>query len=88
MKILMKRMAIGIAVSLPVLAMLACVAMEQREVSAAQKAHASCVQEHSESHPDCVALEERLHAAQRRYQESSRRAWACDPAQEDCPTRR
>jgi hypothetical protein len=84
----MKNLALGIAASLPALGLLACVAMEHREVSSAQKAHASCVQEHSESHPDCVALEERLHAAQRRYQESSRRAWACDPAQEDCPTRR
>ena len=84
----MKNLAIGIAAWLPALGLLACVAMEHRGVSSVQKAHASCVQEHSESHPDCVALEERLHAAERRYQENSRRAWSCDPAQEDCPTRR
>ena len=84
----MRKRTLGISAALPVLGLLACVAMEHREVSSAQKAHASCVQEHSASHPDCVALEQRLHAAERRYQESSRRAWACDPAQEDCPTRR
>jgi hypothetical protein len=27
-------------------------------------------------------------AAQRAYQESAQRAWGCDPAQGDCPTRR
>jgi hypothetical protein len=81
-------LGIGIAAAQAALALLACVAMEHREVSSARAAHASCVQERSESHPDCAALAERLHAAERRYQESSRRAWACDPAQEDCPTRR
>jgi len=67
---------------------LACVTQEHSEVSAAQEAYRRCVAEHSELHPDCVALRERLLAAERRYEENSRRAWACDPAQENCPTPR
>jgi len=70
------------------LGLLACVTQEHREVTAAQDAYTRCIAEHSESHPDCVALRERLLAAERRYEENSRRAWACDPAQENCPTPR
>ncbi len=66
----------------------ACVAQERRDVSDAQDAYRRCVAKHSESYPDCVALKERLMATQRRYDENSRRAWACDPAQEQCPTPR
>jgi hypothetical protein len=70
------------------LALFACVAQEQAQAAAAQKAYGDCVAQHSKAYPDCVALEERALAAQRRYQENSRRAWACDPAQEQCPTPR
>lgn len=70
------------------LVILACVTQEHQEVSAAREAYARCVAEYSESHPECAALRERLHTAERRYQENSRRAWACDPAQESCPTPR
>ena len=70
------------------LALFACVAHEQEQAAAAQNAYGECVARHSKTYPDCVALEERLLAAQRRYQENSRRAWACDPAQEQCPTPR
>jgi hypothetical protein len=84
----MRKAAAAVAAALAGIGLLGCVTREQREVSSLRDAHARCLAEHSESHPDCVALRERLNAAQQRYQESSRRAWACDPAQDDCPTRR
>jgi hypothetical protein len=74
--------------ALPALGLLACVALEHREVSTLRGEHTRCVADHSEAHPDCVALRDRLDAAERRYQENSRRAWSCDPAQESCPTPR
>ena len=74
--------------TLPALALFACVTLEHREVSETRDAYSRCVAEHSESHPDCVALQERLDVAERRYQENARRAWSCDPAQESCPTPR
>jgi len=65
-----------------------CVATEHGEVAAAREAWAACVAAKSESHADCRALQERLRATERRYEEHSRRAWGCDPAQEECPTPR
>ena len=79
---------VRIAVAVSALGVLACVTQEHAQVAAAQQAYDRCIAEHSESHPDCVALEQRVLAAQQRYQEGSRRAWACDPAQEQCPTPR
>jgi len=70
------------------LGLLACVTQERQQVAAAEQAYEQCAAEHFASHPDCVALHERLLTAQRRYEESSRRAWSCDPAQEQCPTPR
>ena len=66
----------------------ACVSQEHGEAARAEKAYRECVALHPRSHPECASLEERMLAAQRRYQESSRRAWSCDPAQEQCPTPR
>jgi len=66
----------------------ACLHREHADVEAARQAHLECVAEHSPSHTDCVALEERLLDTQRRYEQNARRAWGCDPAQEDCPTPR
>jgi hypothetical protein len=70
------------------LALLACVSAEHDEAARAEKAYRECVALHPRSSPACASLEERMLAAQRRYQESSRRAWGCDPAQEQCPTPR
>jgi hypothetical protein len=64
------------------------VSQERRDAAAARQAVERCVAEHSESAPECVALRERQLAAQRRYQENAKRAWGCDPAQEQCPTPR
>lgn len=77
-----------LAAALLVLGLFGCVTHEYEQATAAQKAYGDCVAQHSKAHPDCVALEERALAAQRRYQENSRRAWSCDPAQEQCPTPR
>jgi hypothetical protein len=74
--------------SFAALGLAACVSSEQEHAAAAEKAYRECVARHPRSSPECASLEERMLAAQRRYQESSRRAWACDPAQEQCPTPR
>ena len=71
-----------------VLALLGCVAQEHRAMVAAQEAYAQCVREHSEAHPDCKVLKQHQLVEQRRYEQNARRAWSCDPAQEECPTRR
>jgi len=69
-------------------ALVGCVTQQHDDVTRARAAYDRCVADSSAAHPDCVALHERLLAAQRRYAEDSRRAWACDPAQEQCPTPR
>ncbi len=70
------------------MASLSCVSREHNEVKLAREAYDQCVAEHSASYPGCVSLRDRLLDAQRRYRDSSRRAWGCDPAQEQCPTPR
>jgi hypothetical protein len=82
-----KRRACFVA-SLFALGLLACVTDERDDAARAEKAYRECVALHPRSSPACASLEERMLAAQRRYQERSRRAWACDPAQEQCPTPR
>jgi hypothetical protein len=77
-----------IAAAVSALGLLACVAHEHAQVAAAQEAYDRCVAENSRSHSDCVSIAQRVLAAQQRYQENSRRAWACDPGQEQCPTPR
>lgn len=67
---------------------LGCVAGELRSMEAAQSDYDDCVAEYSAEDPDCKALHERLLEAQLRYENNSRRAWACDPMSEECPTRR
>jgi hypothetical protein len=69
-------------------ASLGCVTRERDDAAAARQAYAQCVAAHSATAPECVALRERQLAAQRRYQENAKRAWSCDPAQEQCPTPR
>jgi hypothetical protein len=65
-----------------------CVSREHNEVKAAREAYERCVEEYTDSYPDCVILQDRFLESQRRYHDSSRRAWSCDPAQEECPTPR
>jgi len=74
-------------IALVVLA-LGCVADEHGEVTRAWDAHALCVEERGASDGECEALAQRKLEAERRYHESSRKAWGCDPAQEQCPTPR
>ena len=65
-----------------------CVLAEQREATAAREAFQRCIEEHPDSSSSCDVLRERSLQAQRRYEESSRRAWGCDPSQLECPTPR
>jgi hypothetical protein len=66
----------------------ACVTGQRRDAEAAREAYAECVAERSKEAPECVALQQRALAAQQRYQDDAKRAWGCDPAQEQCPTPR
>jgi hypothetical protein len=76
-------------VVLPVaLAVFGCVSGELRSVETAREAYEDCVLEFSESDPDCKALRISLLETQRRYQENSRRAWGCNPKEEECPVPR
>jgi hypothetical protein len=67
------------------LGLLACVTQERRDAADAQDAYDRCVAQHSESYDECVALKDHLLATQRRYEENSRRAWSCNPTQQQCP---
>jgi hypothetical protein len=71
-----------------VLGLLACVTQERRDVSDAKAAYDRCVAHHPESDPECVGLKDHLLATQRRYEENSRRAWSCNPAEKSCPPAR
>jgi hypothetical protein len=57
-------------------------------MAAAREAYAQCLEDHAPADPDCVALRERLLAAQQRYESNARRAWGCVPEQGDCPVQR
>ena len=65
-----------------------CVGQDLASMSAAEEEYERCVEAHSETHPECEALREQVIAEQRRYEQNARRAWACDPASEECPTPR
>lgn len=62
-----------------------CVGAEHRDVVAAREAHEACVAERGAGDGECLALEERLRSAQRRYEENARRAWGCRPDDPECP---
>jgi len=79
--------AISAWIALFVLA-LGCVANEYNEVARIRDAHARCVADRGASDGECDALEQRKLEEERRYHDSARRAWGCDPAQEQCPTPR
>jgi hypothetical protein len=70
------------------LGLLACVTQERRDAADAQEAYDRCVAQHSETYDECVALKDHLLATQRRYEENSRRAWSCNPTQQQCPPAR
>lgn len=61
---------------------------EHQGVVAARQDYQACLAEHGNSREACGALEERYRTAVRQYEQSSRRAWGCDPKQEECPTPR
>ncbi len=75
-----------LSASVVALAVLGCVTRARDEAAAARTRYEACVAESGER--ACAAERERMLAAQRTYQESAQRAWGCDPAQGDCPTRR
>lgn len=65
-----------------------CVSREKRDVEAAKEALDECRAEYGEDHPACKPLVDRLTTSQGIYEKKARDAWGCDPAQEECPTRR
>jgi hypothetical protein len=65
-----------------------CVLPEHASVMKARSAYDECVLEHSETDRHCQVLWETYQSEIKRYEDASRRAWACDPAQEECPTKR
>lgn len=65
-----------------------CVGLEKRQVDAAREALDECEAEHGPDNPECKEIRLRLRDAQERYEEKARRAWVCDPTQDECPTRR
>ena len=65
-----------------------CVSNELYSMDAARDAYEECEIRLSPSHPDCKALRQTYLDAQRRYEENARRAWNCDPRNEECPTPR
>ncbi len=66
----------------------ACVSNELRSMEDAQAALDRCEAEHSASYPECKTLRASYLEAQRRYEESARQRWSCDPRSDECPTRR
>ena len=65
---------------------LGCVSGARSDMLEARARYRQCATATSEA--QCRAEEERMLAAERTYQESAQRAWGCDPAQQDCPTKR
>ena len=65
-----------------------CVGLEKRQVDDAREALDACEEEHGVESPECKEIRLRLRDAQERYEERARRAWACDPTQDECPTQR
>ena len=65
---------------------LGCVSGAHNDMAETRARYEQCLTATSEA--KCSAEKERMLAAERAYQESAQRAWGCDPAQADCPTRR
>ena len=65
-----------------------CVSGERNEVADARAAYQQCLEEHAGSDRECAALQERLKAAQQRYEDNAQRSWGCAPESGDCPSHR
>jgi hypothetical protein len=65
---------------------LACVSGARSAMAEARTRYEQCVTGASEA--KCSAEKERMLATERTYQENAQRAWGCDPAHQDCPTKR
>jgi hypothetical protein len=80
--------AVGLGALLTLGAWPACVSREHRELRESREAYEACVAEHGEAYSRCKDLSIQLDVASERYEDNARRAWACDPAQQECPTPR
>jgi len=70
------------------LALASCVAQQKSDLAAARDAYDECLIAHAGSERECAALQERLRAAQKRYETDAQRGWGCVPEQGDCPAHR
>ena len=70
------------------LAATGCVSGERNDVADARAAYQQCLEEHAGGDRECAALQERLKAAQQRYENNAQRSWGCAPEQDDCPSHR
>lgn len=77
-----RALALGLVTALG----LACVAREQQRLNDAREEWQRCLERAAPG--GCEAERSRYEAANREYEERARRAWGCDPAQEECPTPR
>jgi hypothetical protein len=82
------RAALAALGGLTLAATLSCVSQEHSDVREAQRAYDQCVAEQATSQSDCEPLQERVRAAERRYESNAQGAWGCNPAQAECPTPR
>jgi len=65
-----------------------CVYREHRVAKEAQDAYYECHSRNPRDPSECETLRKRYEMEVERYEEISRRAWSCDPAQDECPTPR
>ena len=80
----MRAVALGIAA----LALFGCVAQQKSDLAAARDAYDECLAAHAGDERPCAPLQERLRAAQKRYEDDAQRAWGCVPDHGDCPSHR
>jgi hypothetical protein len=76
------------AFALAALALASCVAAQKSDLAAARDAYDECLAAHAGSERECAALQERLRAAQKRYETDAQRGWGCVPDHGDCPVQR
>ncbi len=79
------RAATLVAAAIACAALLGCIGPDQRAAEAARERYEACVARRSADHPECRAERDAMMAAQARYEQSARRAWGCNPANEECP---
>jgi hypothetical protein len=66
---------------------LACVSQEHSDVREAQRAYDQCIAEHAKDRGACEPLQERVRAAERRYESNAQKP-GLRSAQAECPTPR